>query len=403
MKHFKKIAAIILIIALISSLSACSMVSVDKDKEANQIVATVGKTNILKKDFDTQFQNYAQSQGMDDTYLKDSANKDTVTDMKKSILDSMVSDEVAYQYAIANGMDLTDAEKQKVKDDLANTINSAKQNIETQVMEEASSEPNINVEQEIAQQEQEQLASYEDPNYVQGSIRYQVLQKFSDSITKGVTVTDDQVKKRYDDQVDNQKLMLDNMTFYEMNIQQGNPVYVYPVGTKAVKQILIAIPSDKQTTISTLRQNNNTQQADQIQQQELAKIKSKADEALAAVQAGGDFNSLIDKYGEDPGMTSDPGKTKGYYVYPGDTSYVEPFVNASVALQKVGDVSGLVASDYGYHIIKLIGIPDQVVPYDQVKDDLKSSMLSEAQQDAITQKRQELVKAAHVTENYNLL
>jgi parvulin-like peptidyl-prolyl isomerase len=403
MKHFKKIASIILCIALISSLSACSMVSVDKEKEANQVVATVGKTNILKKEFDTQFQNYAKSAGYDDAYLADTANKTDIDNLKKNILDAMVSDEVSYQYAVANGFDLTDAAKQKVKDDLATTINNAKQSIESQVQAEASSEPNINVEQEIAKQEQTQLAQLETPEYLQGSIRYQVLEKFNDSVKNAVTVTDDQVKERYDSEVGNQQLMLEQgLQTYQMNIQLGNTVYVYPVGTKAVKNILVAIPTDKQSQITTLRQTN-TQQADTILQEELAKLKSKADEALAAVKAGGDFDALIDKYGEDPGMTSEPGKTKGYYVYPGDTSYVTSFVNASLALEKVGDTSGLVASDYGYHIIKLINIPDPVLSYDDVKTDLKASLLSSAQDDALNKKQQELVKAVNVTKNYGIL
>ncbi|MEI6101320.1 MAG: peptidylprolyl isomerase [Eubacteriales bacterium] len=403
MKHIKKIASVILCIALLASLTACSMVSVDKDKEANQVVATVGKTNILKKDFDAQYKNYTASAGYTDAYLKDAANKQTVTDLKKYILDTMVGDEAAYQWAIANGLDLTDAEKQKVKDDLASTINSYKQSIEEQVKAEASSEPNINVEQEIASQEKTQLADVETPEYLQGSIRYQVLQKFSDSINKTVAVTDDQVKQRYDLEVQNQKLMLENIATYQMNVSMGNAVYVYPTGTKAIQQVLIAIPPELQTQIQTLRQNNSTQQADNLLQQELAKIKSKADEALAAVKAGGDFDSLIDKYGEDPGMTSDPGKTKGYYVYPGDTSYVQSFVNASIALQNVGDTSGLVASDYGYHILKLIKIPDQVTPFDDIKDTLKASLLTEAQNSALSQKRQEIIKAAQVSENYGIL
>jgi len=267
MKHIKKIASVILCIALLASLTACSMVSVDKDKEANQVVATVGKTNILKKDFDAQYKNYTASAGYTDAYLKDAANKQTVTDLKKYILDTMVGDEAAYQWAIANGLDLTDAEKQKVKDDLASTINSYKQSIEEQVKAEASSEPNINVEQEIASQEKTQLADVETPEYLQGSIRYQVLQKFSDSINKTVAVTDDQVKQRYDLEVQNQKLMLENIATYQMNVSMGNAVYVYPTGTKAIKQVLIAIPTEIQTQIQTLRQNNSTQQADNLLQQ----------------------------------------------------------------------------------------------------------------------------------------
>ena len=34
----------------------------------------------------------------------------------------------------------------------------------------------------------------------------------------------------------------------------------------------------------------------------------------------------------------------------------QSFTDASLALESVGDTSGLVPSDYGYHIIKLIAI-----------------------------------------------
>lgn len=403
MKHYKKIASVILCIALLASLTACTMVSVDKDKEANQVVASIGKTNILKKDFDTQYKNYTQYAGYTESYLSDPENKETVTALKKSILDTMVGDEAVYQWALANGLDLTDAEKQKVKDDIASAIQTTKDSIASQVKAEASSDPNINVEQEIASREKTQLAVLEAPEYLQESMRYQVLQKFSESINKTVSVTDDQVKQRYDMEVQNQKLLLENLAMYQMNISNGNAVYVYPEGIKAIKHVLIAIPKDMQTQIQTFRQNNNTQQADNLLQQELAKIKSKADEALAAVGAGGDFDSLIDKYGEDPGMKTEPGKTKGYYVYPGDTTYVQSFVNGAIALQNVGDTSGLVASDFGYHILKLIKIPDQVTPFDEIKDSLKASLLTETENTAVIQKRQEIIKAAQVTQNYNIL
>lgn len=403
MNRLKKIASIILCVAVVVSLAACSMVSVDPEKDANQVVAVVGDKEILKKEFTEQFETLMGYYGYDETYINDSANKETVDSMKKSVLDQMVGDEAAYQYAIANGMDLTDAEKQEAQDNLNSTIESYKETIRTDVEAQASADPSINVEEEVAKQEQELLAAYQDPAYVQGTIRYQVLQKFNDSITGTINVTEEEAKKRYDLEVDNQKLMLENIATYQMNISLGNTPYVYPEGIKAVKNILIPIPDEKKTEITTYRQNGNDADADAVLQEELAKIKSQADEVLAKVAAGEDFDSLIEQYGQDPGMTQEPGKTKGYYVYPGDTQYVQSFVDASIALQNVGDTTDLVASDYGYHIIKLIAIPEQVVPFDDIKEDLIATLQSDSEQSAIDTKRQELVKAANVKEYYDRL
>lgn len=403
MNRLKKIASIILCVAVVASLAGCSMISVDSEKDANQVVAVVGDTQILKKEFTEEFTNQMSYYGYDESYITDSANKETVDSMKKSILDQMVSEEAAYQYAIANGMDLTDAEKQEVQDNLNSTIETYKESIRTGVEEEAAADPSINVEEEVAKREQEQLAVYQDPSYVEGTIRYEVLQKFQDSITSTVTVTEADARERFDAEVGNQQNMLDNITMYELNISMGNTAYVFPEGTKAVKNLLIMIPSDKQTEIATYRSNGDDAQADTVLQEELAKIKSKADEVLAKVAAGDDFDALLEEYGEDTGMTQEPAKTKGYYVYPGDTNYVQSFVDAALALQNVGDTSDLVASDYGYHILKLIAIPDQVVPFDDIKEDLIASLQSDAEQSAILQKEKELVDAAKAKVYYDRL
>jgi peptidyl-prolyl cis-trans isomerase C len=378
------------------------MVSVDPEKDANQVVAVVGDTQILKKDFTEQFDAYMYNYGYDESYLSDPANKDNVTDLKKYVLDAMVQEEAAYQYAIANGMDLSDEEKQEQRDNLNKTIESYRETIRAQVEEQAAADPSIDVEAEIAKQEEEQLSRY-DEKYLQETIRYYVLQKFSDSVKESVNVTEQDAKEYYNLQVDNQKLMLDNMATFQMAIAMGNTIYVNPEGTVAVKHILIAIPKDKQTVIQTYRGNGNDTEADNVLHEELAKIQSKADEVLAKVKAGDDFDSLIEEYGEDPGMTQEPGKTKGYYVYPEDTQYVKSFTDASVALQNVGDTSDLVASDYGYHIIKFINIPEQVTPFDEVKDDLIAKMESENENSALFTKKQDLAKEMNAKEYYDRL
>ena len=72
----------------------------------------------------------------------------------------------------------------------------------------------------------------------------------------------------------------------------------------------------------------------------------------------------------------------GYPVYKDSGSYMGAFVTGAYALANVGDISDLVATDYGYHILLYAG--DTVagpVPYESVKDEiyetLKATLQSE--------------------------
>lgn len=74
--------------------------------------------------------------------------------------------------------------------------------------------------------------------------------------------------------------------------------------------------------------------------------KKLAEEIATKAKAGEDFDTLIKNHNTDPGMEANP---DGYYFTYGDM--VKPFEDASFALA-VDEVSGIVESDFGYHIIK---------------------------------------------------
>ena len=76
--------------------------------------------------------------------------------------------------------------------------------------------------------------------------------------------------------------------------------------------------------------------------------KALAEDVLKQIRDGADFDELMKEYGEDPGMAEHP---EGYTFTDGE--FVEEFYNATAAME-IGEVSGLVRSNYGYHIIKRI-------------------------------------------------
>ncbi len=86
-----------------------------------------------------------------------------------------------------------------------------------------------------------------------------------------------------------------------------------------------------------------------------AQAKERAEEVLAKVEAGEDFFKLVEEYGEDPGMVNN---LDGYYFKEGDM--VEPFYEGAIAL-KEGETSGLVETNYGYHIIKRLPMEDSYI------------------------------------------
>ncbi|MCD8056338.1 MAG: peptidylprolyl isomerase [Clostridiales bacterium] len=68
-------------------------------------------------------------------------------------------------------------------------------------------------------------------------------------------------------------------------------------------------------------------------------------EALTSAQLGADFDTLVAEYGEDLDMIANP---KGYYFT--HNELLEEFEEAAFALE-IGELSGIVESDIGYHII----------------------------------------------------
>ncbi|HEV7902781.1 MAG TPA: peptidylprolyl isomerase [Pyrinomonadaceae bacterium] len=76
--------------------------------------------------------------------------------------------------------------------------------------------------------------------------------------------------------------------------------------------------------------------------------KVKAEELLARLRAGGDFNALAKEHSIDT-SNKDQGGDLGWF---GRGMMVKPFEDAAFAL-KPGELSGIVETQFGYHIIKL--------------------------------------------------
>lgn len=97
-----------------------------------------------------------------------------------------------------------------------------------------------------------------------------------------------------------------------------------------------------------------------------AKIKAQAEDVLKQLRAGADFATLAKKYSQDPGSASKGGDlgwvTRG--------QMVPEFEKVTFSL-KPNQISDLVKTQYGYHIIQVLEHEQaRVKPFAEVKDDL---------------------------------
>ncbi len=91
----------------------------------------------------------------------------------------------------------------------------------------------------------------------------------------------------------------------------------------------------------------------ELPENEQAEKKALADEIYKKAIDGEDFYSLVEQYGEDPGMENNPAGYTFTYGY-----MIEEFEEASFALE-VGGISEPVKTSYGYHIIKKLPLDEE--------------------------------------------
>jgi len=88
--------------------------------------------------------------------------------------------------------------------------------------------------------------------------------------------------------------------------------------------------------------------SDKAGDEEIAQAQKKAEDVLAQVKKNGNFAELAKKYSDDPG-SRDVGGDLGWF---GRGEMVKEFEDAAFALKK-GEISNLVRTQYGFHIIRV--------------------------------------------------
>jgi peptidyl-prolyl cis-trans isomerase D len=136
------------------------------------------------------------------------------------------------------------------------------------------------------------------------------------------------------------------------------------------------------------------------------KLEAKAADLLKQVKGGADFAEIAKKNSDDPGSAPKGGDlgwvTKGQMV---------PNFEATAFSLKKGEISNVIKTEYGFHIVQVTEREDaRVKPFDEVKAELatesKKQLVFDRMQSSIEQARAALVKspssAAQLAQQFNL-
>lgn len=102
---------------------------------------------------------------------------------------------------------------------------------------------------------------------------------------------------------------------------------------------------------------------------------STAQEILDRLERGDDFETLLDIYCIDETMLKEPYRTIGYLTgrEPAARDFLTELRDAALSLESPGDVSGIVESAAGFHVVQLTEkLNAGEVPFDEVKDAIKA-------------------------------
>ncbi|HBV75305.1 MULTISPECIES: peptidylprolyl isomerase [Vibrio] len=344
----------------------------------NNTAAKVGNTEISQRSFEQAYQNERnrmQSQ-MGDYFSTLMGDPQYVQSFRKSVLDRMINDVLLEEYAKSLDLRVSDDQVRQLIVTMPQFQNDGKfdQDFYAAALRRAGFSPDSFAEYLRKDTLRQQvLSSLEDseftlPNEVAQQSKLLTQKRDIQSIVlnvadfaKKVDVTDEELQ-----------------TYYKEHMDQ----YARPEQMKVAYVELSAEQLKKSIKITEVEAQKYYQEhLDKYSTKEQRKVRhilvkdeKKADEVLARLQSGEDFAQLAEETSEDVGSAKNGGEL-GWI----EKGAMDPeFEAAAFELKNKDDISSVVKSNFGYHIIQLEDdkAPD-AKPYSEVVDEIKSDLTDE--------------------------
>lgn len=228
------------------------------------------------------------------------------------------------------GQDPPDAQKKQIEGNIINQL------IVQKLILRIASESNISVDEVLVEKQFEAVKAQQQhvpPDQLKRLIREELIIKktIDQEVISKIRVSDEELRK-----------------VYEANKEKQ---FKEPEQVRT-SHILVAVSPD------ATREEKET-------------ARKKIEEALAQAKAGKDFTELAKEYSDDPG-SKNKGGDLGFFAR---NVMVKPFEDVAFTLNE-GELSDVVETRFGYHIITLTGKKSQrTISFEEAKESLKKGLL----------------------------
>jgi peptidyl-prolyl cis-trans isomerase B (cyclophilin B) len=338
-------------------------------------VATVNGQNILRKDVIAEIESQKQVYAM---YMSMYGQTVDLTDMElqRAIAESVLQNKAERMVVQSNAQELGVAQATPEQEaTIAQQVQADyQQNFDLAKTEMKETHPDAG-EDELDALTVAELQSYQyTPESLLAQAQYDAMySRVEESVTKDVTVTEEEARAAYADMVTNAKqAYAENPDAYVSDMLGGTQIVYNPPGYRYIQHIMLQAAAEEEFTAAQAR----------------------AEEILAELQAGKDFLEAMTEYGQDASMATLP---NGYPVAAGVQGYGEAFATAAMALAKPGDISPVVMTDVGAHILRYAAdIAEGETPFETDQASFIESQLSQKKSDAFAVAKSEWLETANI-------
>ncbi len=366
------------------------------------------------KDFYSEYSFTITNYGLDETNTAYSAYAQYY---RKNIIDMLTNEKLILKKAEELGLDtLSEDEIKEVETTYQKNLNDWYASFETKAKDalgistsDTSETQDDATEEKILEKEKELFNEYisgfglSEETFLKWQTNTAIQKKVNDYLIKDITVADSEV----DDYIT--KLIAEAKSAYEKSVSdyandsEYQKVWV-PDDARRIKYIVVSIPSSDYAEINAKRNESGADDAeiDKLRDEKLAEIKSKAETALAKATAdGADFDAVIKEYSS---AYSEDTAGQTTLVLNNKDGLSEALYNGVFGLENPGDVSGLIATDGGYYIVKYESkatVSDSDI--NEYKKTVKEELLTSRQSDATNNAIEEWRNAVGYEYDYDKL
>lgn len=438
----QKKSLLALALALTLFLTGCTLVQKDPVVDAATEILRLGDAVVTKGEVQEQVDyqlNYMAYLYSMYGYSYDPTSADNIADVRNSVIDSFKTKLVTDAKIKEMGLDqLTEEEQAEIQEKAESTY---QDNLDYIISDNEEMEGLTDEEKNAKAKEQLESTGYTMETALEDAKETLLSDKLRQEIIKDVAVTEEEIQADFDEKVASAKETYENSAgTWASAANNGTTLYYTPAGVRFVKQILVkftdedqekidaaqTVVTDAQTAVTAAESKVNDAQAilddeaateedrtaaegdktaaeaelaaaqaalesaqaelDAARETAFANIDAEADAILAQIEEGADWDTLMAEKTQDPGMQSGLTSERGYAVSADMTSFDSAFVDAAMALEKIGDVSPKTrGNSYGYYIIRYVAdAVEGPIALDEVKESIASSLLSTKQDEAYT-------------------